>query len=265
MVGCNDEEVGIATSSIDGLTSSPVANIDPPTPTPTPVDEPPIADIIRECDEAYAQDKVVTTVYELEFEETQDCLWEQNGNLSRLDGSIRARTEQKIAVRLPDAERLCNLKFEFAEQEMEYDDEIFLLFENTILMSSQDYSTDSNFYANTGLIPSNDVLRAVEYDWNKLLDLRYGHGLSNRYCYGLDAGSAGYDERCQVPLTQTFGQIRLDIPQEEILNLAYSKNIKINEDNTSKNINFGFVTIGDNDNRDCRHKKFNFTVKVDSF
>lgn len=153
------------------------------------------------------------------------------------------------------------MDFDFPTQMMEYDDEIFLLLNNYVVMSSQNYSEATNEYPNG--LKVNDM-GFTEYKWhgeNALYNLLYGHNVTQRYCLGLDPLSPEYDEKCVIPRTQTTGEIKLDIPKADIVKLGVLSKNFTNPDALTE-LDFGFVTIGDNDNGDCEHGAYSFNVSV---
>ena len=71
----------------------------------------------------------------------------------------------------------------------------------------------------------------------------------------------GSAEMCNLPFTQQLGQIKLDIPQTKIIELGVISDI-MQSNSAQKSMNFGFVSTGDNDNGDCEHSAFGFTIQV---
>ncbi|MBT4792501.1 MAG: hypothetical protein HON90_13095, partial [Halobacteriovoraceae bacterium] len=143
---------------------------------------------------------------------------------------------------------------------MFYDDEVILTFDNYVVMSSQNYATNSGHdsFAINGLRVTETGL--VEYNWlgsNGLYGLPYISNLNSRYCLGLNPSMPEYNQKCHIPETDTQGQISLDIPSEEIIKLGIASQ--------SPNITMGFITTGDNDNGDCEHSAYSFNLNIQYF
>lgn len=111
------------------------------------------------------------------------------------------------------------MDFNFPEQDMQYDDEIILLVNNYVVMSSQNY-VQSDKHPN-GLAKNANGLQ--DYKWqgeNALLGLFYGYDYTEPFCLGVDNDDPEWDKKCNIPRTETFGQMKLDIPKEEIVKLG---------------------------------------------
>ena len=237
-----------------------------------PTDPPTIDEVAQTCQSATADGSIKvhqTTIHfpaaiECEFNETGTTLAHINsaGNGPRIDRSVTARVEQDFRLELPSAGKVCDIDFNFPQQTMQYDDEILLLLNNHVLMSSKNYSVNSgsSYYRDNGFFV-NDLGLQV-YNWsggnNHLYGLYYSHAVTPKYCLGLDSSTPNYADRCQIPPTETNGQIKLDIPQTDIIRLGHSSNNLAN----ISSLDFGFVSTGDNDNGDCEHSAFSFNVTV---
>lgn len=241
---------------------------------------PVIEDVIKTCEQALASGEGLVVHQEtISFPKAIECQFNENvdsglpksqkltminefGNGPRIDASVTARIEQNYSVKLPSQGKICDIKFNFPEQTMQYDDEIFLLLNNYVLMSSQNYSVNSGspYYMTNGL-KVND-LGLQEYNWmggaNALYGLHYGNSVTPRYCLGIDQNDPLYNQKCALPPTETLGQIKLDIPSEEIVKVGFASS----ELAELQDINFGFVSTGDNDNGDCEHSAFSFDITV---
>lgn len=201
---------------------------------------------------------------------TTTCEYEKNDNLSRKDEFLRARREESVELPLNGMTRLCNMKFDAPKQNMKFDDEILLTLNNLVVASSQDYSTksknknDQQAYAN-GLVSDNDGL--VSYKWlppNGLQNLEYFNGKLNKYCLGLDPKQADFDQLCQIPKTDTNGNMQLTLPQDAFLKLAAKAGLIFDKQIQSvPKALLGFVTTGDNDDSDCKHLDFQMSVTVE--
>jgi len=247
-------------------------NYIPPNGGGDPTDPPTVDEVEKNCQNALAGGYIQTyqttvnfpAAIECEFNEAGTTLAHLNaaGNGPRINSFVMARVEQAHSVQLPSAGKVCDIDFNFPVQTMQYDDEIFLLLNGFVLMSSTNYATNSgsSYYIDHGL-EVNDLGLQI-YNWmggnNRLYGLHYNHAVTPKYCLGLNSSTPEYNNKCQIPPTETNGQIKLDIPQSDIIRLGYSTN---NLTNISS-LNFGFVSTGDNDNGDCEHSAFSFDVTV---
>jgi hypothetical protein len=221
-----------------------------------------VTEQLRRCQEARTAGRVKTMTMDFLFPASIECEWDKNGNLSRLDRQVRARREQYLDFVVPQSS-LCDIRFTFPSQSMQYDDEIFFIYGDTVVMSSQDYRA-SKVYP-TGLMESDRGF--VKYQWagdDALLGLRYDHRLTPRYCLE-SIGPKQSPQLCQIPETETAGQIRLAIPSERILELSQVNGLKFDDEHAQSPFKsrFGFVTTGDNDDGDCEHSEFRFQTVID--
>jgi hypothetical protein len=183
------------------------------------------------------------------------------GNGRRVQAVVKARNEQSFKAELPANSTVCDMNFDFPNQMMEYDDEIFLLMNDYVLMSSQNYSEATTAYS-TGL-KVND-LGFQEYKWmgeNGLYDLFYGWDVTPKYCLGVDSDDPDIGTKCNIPRTETVGEMKLDIPKDQIVKLGILSRNFTNPDLATE-FDFGFVTTGDNDAGDCEHAAYSFNVTV---
>jgi hypothetical protein len=124
---------------------------------------------------------------------------------------------------------------------MHYDDEMFFLVENRVLMATKDYT---EYFPQDGIFST--------FSWESLRNQVYNQfderGL---YCVG---GVDGLSE-CQLPPTDTTGSIELSISAELSASLATLLQDK-------EVLNFSWVTTGDNDDSDCRHTDIKIPVTM---
>ena len=96
---------------------------------------------------------------------------------------------------------------------------------------------------------------------NGLYDLFYSWDITPKYCLGLDESMPDYHNKCNIPKTETTGEIKLDIPKDQVVKLGVlSKNFT--NPNLTTELDFGFVTTGDNDQGDCEHAAYSFNVTI---
>jgi hypothetical protein len=194
------------------------------------------------------------------------CDWKKSGNLSRLNQFVHARREQFEPLNGLGDGIVCGMKFDFPKQDMRYDDEIFLLYNNIVLTSSINYN---KFFGEKNGLSS--------YDWNKIRGIDYDYDAKNPYCLGKDT-ELGF---CAMPYTETSGSIVLNFDNQLIYKISAATDVKLDDaialplttttpaaplpgDYTDKarGKGFTFVTTGDNDDSDCQHKDFGFTVTI---
>jgi hypothetical protein len=196
------------------------------------------------------------------FAQPEDtCAWGTdavpiNGNLGKKDQRVSARYQQDVLLKIPDNALLCSVNLDFIPegaggQQMYYDDEIFMTFNDVILAASQSY--DTAFTKKDGF---------MVYDWEKLVGKKYGHNLFEPYCAGADSGQG----ECFIPETETNGVMKVNFSDAVVQGIAVSTGIKVADSAKPLDLNktsfkFSFVTIGDNDApADCKHSKFEFQV-----
>lgn len=198
-------------------------------------------DLAAAC-EALEQEEAIINVTFLAANE--GCAWDEEGNGSRTQGVLSARREDVASMDFPDGGVACDLDFDFSglnpdfEQEIVYDDHFLLTFNDVILAASAKQIVEGLEQEEEGW---------YRYDWDGV----NGQDLpttSESYCLG--DGS-----ECEVPETEQSGPIRLSFSGDLIQDLAY---LGLQEDR----YDFGFITLGDNDDSDCSHEPFTFKVRV---
>ena len=230
------------------------------------------------CEQAASSGRLQQRVEQVVFPATRDCefnesaddneFWEINDQLNgpRKNDRIRAAIKQDRSLSLPAGSTLCDIEFDFPTQSMKYDDEILLLLNNYVLFMSTDYSTDSSYsqYQSEGLRINSQGL--VEFKWldennsaNDLYNLDYGHNKAPKFCQGINPNQSDYDDICEIPATETTGQFKLDIPKSDIVTMGA---LKFDESSSLNDLDFSFVSTGDNDDGDCEHDEFYFNVTV---
>lgn len=222
------------------------------------------------CEVAEEENDMEETTFRVDFPAAIECEFNEGGsgindlnaqgNAPRIDALITARNKQDFSIDLSNGTTICDMDFDFPEQSMKYDDEIFLLVNNYVVMSSQDYSVSDKHP--DGL--KKNAIGLQEYDWtgaNGLHGLDYIIDYTPKFCLGTDSSDPDFDEKCNIPATDTFGQMKLEIPNSEIVKLGILSEGVINED-TETNIDFSFITTGDNDDGDCEHAAYSFEVTV---
>jgi hypothetical protein len=210
-------------------------------------------DVAKRCADL-ANTKTLEQVF-LFPEPKRNCSWGENGNMAFDNGIhqlvITARLEQELKLEIPPTAIICDMGFDFPVQEMRYDDEIFLAFNNIVLLASQDYRQDGI------LVP--DAKGLVRYDWAKLKGKRYP--INERPNYFVDSTCKDF---CKIPPTETKGQVKFRVDRPTVQRIAVESGLKFLESQTSTPAHtFKFVTTGDNDaSLDCLHSDFTFKAQI---
>lgn len=222
------------------------------------------------CEQAELENKMLSRMVTINFPAAIECNFNEVGTLPsemnedlngpRINGSIMARARQDFEIEVSGSETLCDMDFNFPNQQMQYDDEIILLLNDYVIISSQDYSESEKHPS--GLYVNEWGLQ--EYVWyapqNSLYNLHYGWNYTDRYCLGVSQDDPNYDEKCLIPKTETVGEMKLDISNEEIIKIGV---LSLDPTpNANQYFNFSFVTTGDNDNGDCEHAAYSFDVEL---
>jgi hypothetical protein len=192
----------------------------------------------------------------------------QNG--PRKNDRIRAILRQNEKIELPAKSKVCDIKFDFPTQDMEYDDDLFFLMDEHVLFSTSNFSKEAtdyhpNFnhsYSETGLIV--DEFGLQKFKWlgmNGIYNLPWRSDVTPQYCYGIDPHDFAYADKCKIPLTETKGEIKLQIPQQAIIRAVLNGRADLASLERSS-IGLSMITTGDNDNKDCEHSEFKLNVKL---
>jgi hypothetical protein len=243
----------------------------PPTTADVPPTEPPVVDpdpvVISTPEELKALCDTPALVKDFDLEEVfqeppVSCSWGSDskpfqGNLGKKDQRISARFEEWRALKLPKGALLCELTLTFkdaagqADQQMRYDDEIFILFDDFILASSKDYNTRFGKRASVPI-----------YNWANLVGAPYQSG-GSLPIFCIDGSGT-----CAIPKTETKGILNLTVCKETTRKLAIESGIRFESqmsfaDYPAGEHAIGMVTIGDNDSpQDCKHSPLRFRVQA---
>ena len=167
----------------------------------------------------------------------QTCEWEKNGNLQTRDQYFQARIEETQQLILPADAIICDIKMNFAEQQFLYDDHFLMTFNNAVVASSFDFSAQLN--SEYGLL---------RYDWSRIAGMFWDKTKEGTFCA---PGSV-----CDWPVTDTAGVITMQYPT------AVIQRLMAEDINRTKHI-LKFISIGDNDDKDCEHSNVDFSLDVD--
>jgi hypothetical protein len=184
--------------------------------------------------------------FEVFFEATEGCAWGQNGNDPATPGLVAARTEQTVSIEIPEGGVVCDLDFDFAgldpgvERSLNYDDHFFLNLNGIVLAASYGAMVDE--------FETIDDLAL--YDWNDLKRFEIEeHGDIDDYCVGEDEGLS----ECSIPESESGGPISLAFGGELVDRMSL-RALEAGE------YTFQFVAVGDDNDTDCAHDDFVFTV-----
>lgn len=173
------------------------------------------------------------------------CPFGEDDNLDAQDATFSARIEQVDALELPEGGVVCDLDFDFQgldpsfEQEMEYDDNFILTFNDVVLATSYGPLVD--------LLELDEDLRI--YDWDAIAGSELRFQDIDPYCLGDEGG----DSTCTIPDPETPGPIALSFGGGLVDQLSLRS---VQQDR----YDFSFISLGDNDDTDCSHRTFTFTV-----
>lgn len=189
-------------------------------------------------------DSVVAVTESLVFPEIPQgttCKFGVGDNLSALNGQIRAYLKQSQTVTLPEGAALCGLSLEHQSAPMRYDDEMFFSVNERLLLATKDYTeyfgTKDGFH---------------QFSWEQLRDKYYANfDMRSVYCAGGAEGLA----TCSVPETDTQGQI--DLSFSDKMDAVLAKSLQ-----KDQSLTFDWITIGDNDDSDCRHTEIKLNLKL---
>lgn len=195
--------------------------------------------IKERCARANLQEHVQTIRFE---DPGKVCEFGLGDNMSRAQLWFRARHEQHVPLEIPDGAVVCRMEFNFPKQVMNFDDEIFLLYDDVVLASSINLSAR---FETTGSLTT--------YSWPRIRDTRYNASARDPFCLGQNSGLG----RCQMPYTEQTGPMTLAFEGQIFEEIAEAKRRPRHA--------FGFVTTGDNDDSDCQHAPLSFEVKASYF
>jgi len=193
-----------------------------------------------EADELLTATQVLT--FESPLATLGPCPWGQADNLGHTSGVMAARHEVSQLLEPPAGAVICSTEFEVPETSMYYDDQLYMLFNDVVILAPGDWS---------GLLPAEDDL--LIYDWLLIRGFNGNHpmgevgGGSGVYCPGANSV-------CELPDTQQNGSIdlELDAPtQQAVLERAalqghYTVTVA--------------ATGDDNPSVDCDHSTFDLVV-----
>ena len=218
-----------------------------PEPEETPVYRPESTHSLNpSCDNAL----LISETFDIFFDEQNpSCKWGVNDNISAQDGYLTARVRESAPIPVDLSREICGITFDFdpnqTGQSLSYDDELFLLFNDVVLLSSDKKQVER--------LREKDGLRL--FNWEELVGAPIDFSPSvPHYCLGEDEGMSA----CEVPDAHVTGEVRLDL-EPELMKILGEYAVDIGE------ATFDMVTIGDNDpENDCFHSPFSLSITIHS-
>jgi len=189
---------------------------------------------------------------EVRFPEREPgCDWGEGGNLDPAQSVVTARTEDVVAVAMPEGAAICDVSFDFSSTDDDDDDEQSIRYDDFFLLTLDDAVLAASYAPLVDALGEEGHLRI--YDWDRLAGLPIGFDDEDAYCLGEAQGLS----TCEIPPPETSGTIALDFGERIVAELsAYAYDTGRYE--------FSFITLGDNDDAvDCSHAAFHFTVRVE--
>ena len=177
------------------------------------------------------------------------CDWGEPGNLEPEQAVVTARREEVQSLELPEDAVICDVVFDFegisggTGTPMEYDDHFLFTFNDVVLAANygpmvEEFSVDDGLF--------------YTYDWGALRGYPFEFDDSiPSFCIGEDAGLS----TCTIPPPETDGTLALQFEPDIVNELSFRAVSEGRYD-------FAFITLGDNDDTDCSHADFEFTVEV---
>ena len=194
---------------------------------------PPVTIVKAACSNSSQQKRKVDFFFP---KPNKTCDWSVNGNLLAKNNYFQGRIEQEQILDLGPGTIICDVKFNFAEQTFLYDDHVLMTFNNAIIASSYNF---------TSQLPSQNGL--LRYDWALMAGMYWDHSKEGVFCPN--------QGQCSWPATDTPGKILMNYPAQLFQGLMA-------EDINRNQHSIKFVSIGDNDNLDCEHSDLNFSIDV---
>lgn len=181
----------------------------------------------------------------VEFADPGRCAWGENGNFplrAEGEGRLSARHEQLVTAALPAGAKICGLNFRMSNQYVRYDDQMIFHLNGAVFAAT--------FKPMIGYLDVKDGLRI--YDWAKLRGQAADPRGYDIYCLGAQDGLS----RCRIPASETSGRLELSVDQQVLYRLSAVRP-------AGAPVQLGLVTLGDNDEQDCRHSALSFALDFD--
>lgn len=174
----------------------------------------------------------------LQFPATEACAFGVGDNLEAKESFLQAIVSQNAEINLEgNTTVLCELKMTTVSPELQYDDFILLTMNDRVLMSS-----------------NVEILNLLDFDSSYKWDFMKARGnfiefSGPAYCLGNELSL------CEVPETDTFGNLKLDFSAQVMTGLAKSMEL-------GNTLRFQLISTGDNDPDDCLHSDFSLSYEL---
>lgn len=213
----------------------------------------PVTPVVDEC----ASKQWITQRETLTFNaDSRSCDWSTNGNLSPIDGWIRARREQTQNITLPDNAVLCDVNIDFNiaanTNDFFYDDFLIFALDDVVLSNPQPLESQWSL---------NEIELPV-YNWYKIQGMKIDwSAMRNNTCLGQSQGLS----YCNIPAHDgsiAKGDLRMRF-DSEIIQAIMAQDIN------QRTHTFKLIVTGDDNNagslyqqHDCHHSGISFEVEA---
>lgn len=177
------------------------------------------------------------------------CPFGEGDNDERDNGEVTARREEEVRLPLPADAVLCGVTLDFAAEGssgwdagLRYDDAFFFTLSDAVLVGSD--------AALVAALPRDGVVPI--YAWPAVRGAPLEFTDVEPWCLGEAEGLSD----CDVPQPERGGLMALSFAQALVNELSYQALDR-------GPLRFGMVTVGDNDDSDCRHDPLTFEVSAE--
>ena len=181
-----------------------------------------------------AQNQSVTNTFEISMPTSSSCDFNADGNSSK-SLKASARAHHKGTLTLPTNAIVCNFEKIYSEDQLLFNDEMFVLANNLVLTASMSHYLDP--------MPKNNA-DLIKFSWESMVDTVENES-APIYCLGTS---------CTLPPERTFGQFSLGAIGEIYSQQIFSEGLIQGMTNS---VSFSGVAIGDDDSDDCRLQQRN--------
>ena len=204
-------------------------------PGTVPPDEPPdTPPTVADCQAA-----AETRSFTLGFQPRRGCVFSSEGNLPPRNEFVQARADEVRFVQLPQIRTLCDLTLRAREgPPIFFDDHVAIVVEDVVLVSGGSGLALNEYETVDGL---------PRFDWSAVRGEPFRPRNSAYACLG--------GGRCDVPRTERFGDLNVEVGSETMIAIANSLSL-------NGGFNVRFLTFGDNDASDCAHSELTLDVDV---
>jgi|GEM_PF-1967978 len=229
--------------------------------------QPTADDAIANCQQAAAQNKILSLKTTVTFADTKIetgrsnvCVFADksqgetsDGNLTMLNDYLRARYEQSQRLDVPPNAVICNVQMSTNKQSFKYDDVFYLTYNDRIIATDLNRSLSNLNYSLVTV--AGKQIPLYRYQWGnggvRGVSFAGVNDKADDYCLGQSEGLSS----CSWPLSQQTGEIKFDFDQDLLISVGVTA--------PAANQRFGFIMTGDNDpTTDCYHEALTFDTTV---